>query len=144
MKPLTAWLGLALALAWGPALAQVTAEGGWIRLAPPVVQSTAAYLTLVNRGPTPLRLLGARTPLAERVSLHESYTMEHQGHTMTGMRPLPYLEIPAGDRVALRPGGPHLMLEGLKRPLKAGERVELTLLFSGGRTLRLLLPVEAR
>jgi hypothetical protein len=36
------------------------------------------------------------------------------------------------------------MLEGLKRPLKAGEKVELTLLFQGGLKVKVVLPVEMR
>ena len=137
-----------------PALAQVVVEPGWVRLVPPVVPDTAAYLTLVNRGRTPLRLVGAETPVASRVSLHRDH-QEHNhqqhnhqghkgGHAVLGMRPVPYVEVPPGGKVAFRPGGYHLMLEGLKRPLKAGEKVELTLLFQGGLKVKVVLPVEMR
>jgi copper(I)-binding protein len=119
-------------------------EPGWVRLVPPVVQDTAAYLALENRGKTPLRLVGAETPVAKRVSLHRDYQERRGGQVVLGMRPLPYVEIPPGGRVAFRPGGYHLMLEGLKRPLKAGEKVELTLLFQGGLKVKVNLPVEMR
>ncbi|WP_117237877.1 copper chaperone PCu(A)C [Thermus sediminis] len=127
-----------------PAWGQVVAEPGWVRLLPPVVRDTAAYLTLENRGRTAVRLLGAETEVAERVSLHRDHREHRGGHTVLGMRPLPYVEIPPGGRVAFRPGGYHLMLEGLKRPLKAGERVEIALLFQGGLKLKVTLPVEMR
>jgi len=127
-----------------PALAQVVVEPGWVRLVPPVVPDTAAYLTLVNRGQTPLRLVGAETPVASRVSLHRDHQEHKGGHAVLGMRPLPYVEVPPGGKVAFRPGGYHLMLEGLKRPLKAGEKVELTLLFQGGLKVKVVLPVEMR
>ena len=126
------------------ALAQVEVLPGWVRLLSPTAKTTAAYLTLVNRGDKPLRLLGAETPVAERVSLHETYHLQREGQTVMGMRPVPHLDIPPGGRVELKPGGYHLMLEGLKRPLEAGEKVELTLVFQGGLRVKVLLPVEMR
>ncbi len=134
----------ALLLLLTPALAQVVATPGWVRLVPPVVADTAAYLTLENRGKAPVRLVGAETPMAKRVSLHRDYRETHQGQAVLGMRPLPYVDIPPGGRVAFKPGAYHLMLEGLKRPLKAGEKVEVTLLFQDGTRLKVLLPVEMR
>lgn len=125
-------------------LAQPVASGGWVRLVPPVVRDTAAYLTLENRGKTPLRLVGAETPVAQRVSLHQDYREQREGHAVLGMRPLPHLDIPPGGKVEFRPGRYHLMLEGLKRPLKAGEKVELTLRFADGTKLKVILPVEMR
>ncbi|GLV48437.1 transporter [Thermus sp. LT1-2-5] len=137
------WLLLLLALlSW--AWAQVVATPGWVRLVPPVVPDTAAYLTLENRGKTPVRLVGAETPVAQRVSFHRDVRETRQGQPVLGMRPLPYVEVPPGGKVAFRPGGYHLMLEGLKRPLKAGEKVEILLRFSDGGKLRVLLPVELR
>lgn len=134
----------ALLLLLAPALAQVVATPGWVRLVPPVVPDTAAYLTLENRGKTPVRLVGATTPIAQRVSLHRDYRQTRGGQAVLGMRPLPYVDIPPGAKVAFKPGAYHLMLEGLKRPLKAGEKVEVTLLFQDGTRLRVLLPVEMR
>jgi copper(I)-binding protein len=45
------------------------------------------------------------------------------------MRELESLPIPAGKMINLSPGGMHLMLVGLKKPLKEGEQVALTLVF---------------
>lgn len=135
------WL---LILLGGLALAQAVAIPGWVRLVPPVVKDTAAYLTLENRGKTPLRLVGAETDVAERVSLHQDHREHRGGHVVLGMRPLPYLDIPPGGRVEFRPGKYHLMLEGLKRPLKAGEKVTLVLKFQDGSRLKVILPVEMR
>lgn len=126
------------------ALAQPVASDGWVRLVPPVVRDTAAYLTLENRGKTPLRLVGAETEVAQRVSFHRDYREHRHGQEVLGMRPLPYVDIPPGSKLAFRPGGYHLMLEGLKRPLKAGEKVAITLRFQDGTRLKVLLPVEMR
>lgn len=135
------WLFLLLG---SVALAQAVATPGWVRLVPPVVKDTAAYLTLENRGKTPLRLVGAETEVAERVSFHQNNREHRGGQVVLGMRPLPYLDIPPGGRVEFRPGKYHLMLEGLKRPLKAGEKVVLVLKFQDGSRLKVILPVEMR
>ncbi|TBH17589.1 copper chaperone PCu(A)C [Thermus thermamylovorans] len=140
MRPLFFPLLALLAMA----AAQPVATGGWVRLVPPVVRDTAAYLTLENRGRAPLRLVGGETPVAERVSIHQEHREHRGGHVVLGMRPLPHLDIPPGGRVEFRPGRYHLMLEGLRRPLQAGERVEIVLKFQDGTRLRVVLPVEMR
>ncbi|WP_240307613.1 copper chaperone PCu(A)C [Thermus caldifontis] len=136
-------LGLSLLLG-GAAWAQALATPGWVRLVPPVVKDTAAYLTLENRGKAPLRLVGAETEVAERVSIHKDHREHRGGQVVLGMRPLPYLDIPGGGKVEFRPGKYHLMLEGLKRPLRAGEKVTLVLKFQDGSRLKVILPVEMR
>ncbi|WP_243027912.1 copper chaperone PCu(A)C [Thermus albus] len=138
--------GLALVglLLGGAAWAQALATPGWVRLVPPVVKDTAAYLTLENRGSTPLRLVAVETDLAQRVSIHKDHREHRGGQVVLGMRPLPYLDIPPKGRVEFRPGKYHLMLEGLKRPLKPGEKVTLVLRFQDGTKLKVMLPVEMR
>lgn len=117
---------------------------GWVRLVPPVVKDTAAYLTLENRGRLPLRLVGAETEVAKRVSMHQDHREHRGGQVVLGMRPIPYLDIPPGSKVEFRPGKYHFMLEGLKRPLKTGEKVTLVLRFQDGSRLKVILPVEMR
>ncbi len=138
--------GLALAglLLGGAAWAQALATPGWVRLVPPVVKDTAAYLTLENRGSAPLRLVGAETEVAQRVSIHMDHREHRGGQVVLGMRPLPHLDIPPKGKVEFRPGKYHLMLEGLRRPLKAGEKVTLVLKFQDGSRLKVILPVEMR
>jgi len=136
-------LGLGL-FPGGTAWAQVLAIPGWVRLVPPVVKDTAAYLTLENRGRLPLRLVGAETGVAERVSLHQDHREHRGGQVVLGMRPLSHLDIPPRSKVEFRPGKYHFMLEGLKRPLKAGEKVVLVLKFQDGSRLQVILPVEER
>jgi hypothetical protein len=90
----------------------------------------AGYLTIVNRGRLTDRLTGASSPVASTVSIHQS----RQIGSMMTMRPIAFLDVAAGARVSLAPGGLHLMLEGLKRPLRAGQSVPVTLIFArGGR-----------
>ena len=85
----------------------------------------AVYMTLTNQGAVPDRLLKITTPAAASASLHES--AEKDG--VASMRPVEALEIPAGGSVELKPGGYHVMLMGLKAPLKKGDMIMLQLNF---------------
>ena len=58
------------------------------------------------------------------------YAASAGGGGMMGMQPVARLEIPAGGTVELKPGGYHIMLMGLARPLKEGDEIELTLSFA--------------
>jgi hypothetical protein len=114
----------------------IEAQGAWIRPAAAGMNG-AGYLTLVNRGAAPERLIAAASPVAARVTLHQSRQM---GAMMT-MTPVPFLAIPPGGRAVLSPGGYHLMFEHLARPLRLGDHVPLTLTFAHARPLRVTLAV---
>jgi len=121
---------LAIALAGAPrvqaaAASLLTVASAWTRPAA-AGQTGAGYLSITNRGRTADRLIAASSAAAARVSLHESAMV---GSVAT-MRPVDAVTIPVGATVAFRPGGLHLMLEGLKRPLKVGGRVAVTLVFA--------------
>lgn len=106
-------------------LGDLEISGGFARATPPGAEVGGGFLTIRNDGSAD-RLVSASSPLAARVEIHE---MAMQDNVMT-MRPLPDgLALPAGETVALKPGGFHLMLMGLKQPLAEGETVPLTLTF---------------
>lgn len=134
-------LAAMIALVAAPALALtpvIFVHGGWTR--PTAAGMNAAgYLTIVNRGPFADRLTGASSPVARGISLHVSRQM---GTVMT-MRPVQAITVAAGSSVTLGPGGYHLMLEGLKRPLKPGMSVPLSLSFARVGTVRVALKVGA-
>ena len=100
----------------------------WLRSSPPGVPVGAGYLTIINRGTAADELLGAATPRASMVQVHE--TRMEQG--VMRMRELERLAIAAGAQIALAPGGAHLMLMGLNEPLRVGEKVPITLRFARG------------
>ena len=106
----------------------------WARATPPGAKTGAAYMTLQG-GTMGDRLLGATSEAAASVELH---TVE-ESDGMARMRRLDSLEIPAGTRVELAPGGKHLMLIGLGAPLTAGDTLRLVLEFatSGNRTVEI-------
>lgn len=120
---LCAWLLAGTAFAQGSTTVRI--EQAWAR--PTVAgQSTGGgYAAITNSGSVADRLVGGSTPAAERVELH---SMTMQGDVMR-MRQLDAIDVPAGQQVKLEPGGLHLMLVGLKAPLKNGSSVPLTLRF---------------
>lgn len=71
-------------------------------------------------------LTGAHSDCCAAVELH---THEMQGDIIR-MRRVPSIPLPAGETVALEPGGYHLMLIGLKKPVEDGDRIAVTLEFA--------------
>ena len=104
---------------------------------PAAATSAAAYVTVHNVGATSDQLLRASTPLAVQVQLHRS---QLDGGVMR-MRPVASLEVPIGGSIEMSTGGTHLMLIGLKRPLKAGEQFPLRLEFARAGVLEATVKV---
>lgn len=112
---------------------EIELERAWAR---PTVGAApgAVYVTIDNKGSSPDRLTGAFTD-------HAAMAMVHQNEVIDGvarMRMAGEINIPAGDRVEMVPGGTHVMLEGLRAPLKTGDSFSLVLRFkeSGDQTVK--------
>jgi copper(I)-binding protein len=106
----------------------------WARETVSGQHGTAAYVTLVNQGSGDDRLIGVSAAPPVTASLHETATI----NGVSSMRELSDgLDVPAGDRVALKPGGAHVMISGLTAPLHQGGSLKLTLRFqrSGDRAV---------
>jgi copper(I)-binding protein len=101
--------------------------------------TSAAYMILHNNGSTADRLVGVESDVAEAAELHIS---EMNGDVMT-MRPIAFVEVPADGEAELKPGGMHIMLIGLKRDLKAGEKIALTLVFENAGRIDVKAEVRA-
>ncbi|HET9821499.1 MAG TPA: copper chaperone PCu(A)C [Burkholderiaceae bacterium] len=127
-------LVFACGLAWG----QVKVEGAWVRPTVPGQQAGGGFMTLTSSGGD--RLLGGSTPVAERFELH---TMAMNGDVMV-MRQVEGIELPAGRKVELKPGGLHVMLVGLKQPLAAGSTVPVTLRLQKAGDVKIEMQVTAR
>jgi copper(I)-binding protein len=119
------------------AAADVKVENAWARAPAPGQKVASAYAELTS--PSNAALLGAASPVAERVELH---TMTMDGGVMR-MRAVPRVELPAGTTVKLAPGGLHLMLFGLKQPLHGGDKVPLELSVQSAGSAPATLKVEA-
>ncbi len=112
----------ALLLATFPAFAQVSVTEPWVRGTVSQQKATGAFMSLQSTQDA--RLISVKSPVAGVVEVHEM-AMEKD---VMKMRALANgLELPAGKAVELKPGGYHIMLMDLKKPLKAGETVPLTL-----------------
>jgi copper(I)-binding protein len=109
-----------------PSSGSVTVTDAWARATAVVDRPGGAYLVIHNDSGRADALTGASSPAAASVEVHET-TMQSGG--MMGMHAIPRLDVPAGATVRLEPGGYHLMLMGLAKPLAVGDTVELTLRF---------------
>jgi len=111
----------------------------YVRAVPAGQNATAAYMILRNTGKQDVALVTVESPVARAVELH---TVISQGGMMK-MRPVPKMEVKAGGETRLQPGGFHIMLIGMKEPLKEGASVSLTLGFDDGSKLSITAPVRA-
>lgn len=140
-RPLLSAAAVALAAAAVPAFAQTTVQEPWVRGTVPQQKATGFFARITSA--TGGKLVAAATPVAGIVEIHE---MAMDGNVMK-MRAVSALDLPAGKAVELKPGGYHVMLLDLKRPLKAGETVPLTLTVEGAdgkrQTVDVAAPVKA-
>jgi copper(I)-binding protein len=114
-------------------------EHPWSRATPAGATVAGGYFTIINEGSAPDRLLSISSDVSEKAELHE---MGVKDGVMT-MRPVAGgLEVPAGGKVALSPGGYHLMFIGLKRQPKQGEKFAATLTFEKAGTVAVEFAVE--
>lgn len=118
-------------------LGALTLDHPWARASAGPARNGAAFLAIENAGAAD-RLVAAEGEVAERVELH-THTMD--GNVMQ-MRRVEALDIPAQGEAVLQPGGIHIMLIGLKQPLREGERFPLTLTFEEAGTVTVEVAVE--
>ena len=141
MKMSLATLSLSLLLMAAPAApaaAQTTVKDAWVRGTVPQQMATGLFAQITSKQGG--RLVSAASPVAGVVEIHE---MLMDGNVMK-MRAMPNgLALPAGKLVELKPGGVHVMMMDLKKPLRAGDTVPLTLVFEGADGKRETLQLQA-
>jgi periplasmic copper chaperone A len=113
----------------------------WARIQTIESREAGGFLTLNNDGPEADRLIGAESPLADKIEI--------QGIKVVGaearMRLLEKgIGIPVGMPIELKPRGYHLLLQGVKAPLQLGQKVPVTLIFemAGRRDVELVVEAE--
>ena len=102
-------------------IADVDVKAAWARPTVAGQMGTGAFMQLTSRDGA--RLLGASSDVAGVVEIHE---MAMEGNVMR-MRAIRMLDLPPGGTVELKPGGYHMMLMDLKRPLAVGEKIKVEL-----------------
>ena len=111
----------------------------WTRVTPKGAAVAGGYAEIENKGQTADRLLGASSEVSGRTEIHE---MTMEGGIMK-MRALPNgIEIPAGGKVELAPGGLHIMFFELKAPLEEGKHFKGKLIFEKAGTVPVEFAVE--
>lgn len=120
----------------GPAPA-VVVTGAWCRATPNAARAGGCFATFQSA--TDDRLIGGSTPGAAQLQVHE---MTLDGGMMRMGQIEGGLPLPAGQTVALAPGGSHIMLMELTRPLVEGETTPLTLEFASAPSVTVKAPVR--
>jgi copper(I)-binding protein len=106
-----------------------------------ITDSTLAqvFMELDNNGTKSHTLIAATSPVAKEVELHET---THKHGKKAGMEQIKDIVIKPHSDEELKMGGFHVMLMGLKQPLKPGDNVPITLIFSDGSSLQVVAPVQ--
>lgn len=139
---ITALVILALGTSTRAAIYQL----GGLRIAEPWSRSAAAhttgvgFVTLTNIGKVVETLTAIETPAAARVEIHKT----SMSAGIMSMKRLDHgLMLRPGESVSFAPGGYHLMLVDLNKPLKAGDTFPAILIFASGNKIRVVFPVKA-
>jgi copper(I)-binding protein len=134
----TVAFALAAPFAAHAATAALQALQPWSR---PAVAGTngVGYMVLANHGRSADALVRVESPLAERVEMHSSVMT----NGVMSMKAESRVTVPAGGRATFGPGAYHLMLIGLKKTLKPGDRAPATLTFASGAKLKVAFAVSA-
>ncbi len=129
-----------LILFFGFALSKpkIIVEDPWVRAVPPVSTMSAAFMKVRNAGDEDDYLIGARSEVSKITEIHT--TVMEDG--MMKMRRVKEVKVPAGGLVEFKPMGKHIMLIDLKRPLKAGEKIRITLIFKKSGEITVEAPVR--
>jgi periplasmic copper chaperone A len=117
----------------------ITVEHPWAR--PAAKGNGAAYFALDNTGQAGDRLIGVSSDIARSVEMHTS-AVDAQG--VASMRPVQGVDLPPGGQAQFAPGGLHVMLIGLAKPLVEGDEFPLTLTFEQAGNVSVKVAVEKK
>jgi copper(I)-binding protein len=116
----------------------ISVSDAYVRAVPPNQPISAAFMQIDNQDFSAHQVVRASSSFAQTVELH---THTHEDGMMK-MRQIPSISLPAGGSALLQPGGLHVMLIGLTKPLAADAVVDLSLVFEDGSEKALQLPVR--
>ena len=116
----------------------VSVEHAWTRATVGAQRSTGAFFSLTAS--EPMKLIGVESAAADIVEIHEMALVDN----IMRMRQVDAIPLAAGERVDLKPGGYHVMLIDLRKPVQVGDTIALTLLLEDPRGQRQTVVVDAR
>jgi copper(I)-binding protein len=112
----------------------ILVSDAWVQAMPPSQTTTAAYMVITNNAAKEAVLVSASSDIAATTEIHQMSDMDG----MMKMDMVSDLHIPALGKAALKPGGFHIMLIGLKKPVDQGDSVAITLHFKNGINVPLI------
>ncbi len=121
-----------------PVSADLVIDNSFVRAAIMQQRNSAAFMSITNQSDKNSSIVRAESPIANIVELHTHIN----DNGVMRMRQIPQIDLPAGKKVVLKPGGLHVMLLGLTQDLTVGEQVEITLIFSDESKKTLSIPVK--
>lgn len=136
-----AYSGLSFAHEHKQAKGKVTVENAWARATFALAKTGAVYLSIDNQSENNLKLLSVSvdSTVASDAQLHETQMEEEM---MQMREATDGFEIPSGSTLEFSPGGKHIMLMGLEKPLTTGEQFVLSLRFENNKVIR--VPIEVK
>ena len=121
----------------GTAAAAPTIAAAWARTSPANATTGAVYMTITSASGDTLENAAVDASVAGMAEVHEV--------VMTGgemkMQHVDHVDLPAGTAVELKPGGYHIMLMHLAKPLTAGSTIAITLTFAKAGAVKVDVPV---
>jgi copper(I)-binding protein len=128
---------LLFSLVTGVLQAEVLVTDATVRLLPPGVPNTAAYFSIQNNSDTIKVLVGASANFASKAEIHNHIMV----NDMMSMQQQSEVVILPGESVQFSPGGLHIMLFGLKKPLQEGQSVFFSLQTKEGESISITAKV---
>jgi copper(I)-binding protein len=125
-------------LASACSVGQLKMEHAYVRATPPDQTNTAAYLEIENRCDKAVELTSVTSPVAGRVELHEVIMVDG----VAKMQKVDMLNLAPRAVTKLVPGGMHIMMMDLQRPVRKGSTIPLTFNFKDGSMKTLAVPVK--
>ncbi len=110
----------------GICAAEIIVSNAWVRMPVGQAMVTAGYVTLQNTGPETDSFIGVRAQGVAKTEMHRTTSSENG---VMRMRLVERIDLPAGETVAFKSGGDHLMLMGIEKPIASDDLIQLTLMF---------------
>ena len=119
----------------------ITVDHPWSKPTPPLSEYGVAYFNVSNSGQADDILLEIKIPdeIAKSASIHD---VIHDGEMMRMREVTNGKKIPAGGTIKFQPGGSHIMLEGLPKPLKLEDKFTIELVFTNAGNVPVEIWVE--
>lgn len=121
-----------------PSSQVVSIEDAYIRAMPSGQKVTALFMVMHNSSDIDRQFVSASSVASDKVELHEHKFVDG----MMKMGQVKAIDLPKKSTAVLKPGGYHVMLIGLKKDLKVGEKVPVSFFFADGTMLDVQVPVS--